>query len=79
MLVIRLAPCGRKHSPKYRIVVADSRYPVRGRFIEKLGNFESAESRFSINGERLELWKKQGAQMSLRVKSLLRKHQENGK
>src|ERR1700674_549245 len=55
MLVIRLARAGAKKRPQYRVVVADSRFPRDGRFIEKLGL------------ERIQYWMSKGAQPSDRV------------
>lgn len=78
MVVIRLARGGSRNRPYYSVVVADSRCPRDGRFIEKLGFYnpvanEQAES-CRINSERLEHWVKVGAQMSQTVRNLVKKY-----
>ncbi len=77
MVVIRLARFGSKHSPRYRITVADSRRGQRGRFIEVLGFFnpQASESEVGlrVDSERAQSWILKGAQPSERVKSLLKK------
>lgn len=72
---IRLARVGRKKSPAYRVVVADSRKPRDGRFIEILGFYQpvSAETKFQLNDERAVEWLKVGARPSETVMSLFRK------
>ena len=73
MVKIRCARGGRKKSPFYRIVVADSRSPRDGRYIEQIGYFnpllENLEG-CSLNIEKLESWIGKGAQLSPKVKSL---------
>jgi len=75
MVKIRLRRIGAKKSPFYRIVVADSRAPRDGRFIEEIGTYnpltEPAEIR--IDSERAQYWVKSGAQPTDTVKSLLKK------
>ena len=75
MLVIRLARTGSKHNPKYRVAVADSRKPVKGRFIELIGYFDplSKDKKAVIDKEKYQLWLKKGAQPSSRVRSLFTK------
>lgn len=74
-VVIRLRREGSKNKPKYRIVVADSRKPTDGRFIEILGSFDpSNEKHTKINKEKIEEWIKKGAKPSERVKSIVKKH-----
>ena len=73
MVKIRLARGGRKKSPFYRIVVADSRSARDGKFIERIGHFDPLQENLQgckLNIERLEYWVSVGAQMSARVKSL---------
>ncbi len=72
---IRLARVGRKKSPAYRVVVADSRKPRDGRFIEILGFYQpvNAETKVQLNDERALEWLKVGAQPSDTVKSLFRR------
>ena len=71
---IRLRRMGAKKSPFYRIVVADSRYPRDGRFIEQLGTYnplvEPAEVK--VDAERAQAWIKTGAQPTDTVKRLLK-------
>ena len=75
-LAIRLARGGAKKRPYYRIVVADSRAPRDGRFIEKLGTYnpllprEHAQ-RITLDKERIAHWLKVGAQPSDRVAKFL--------
>jgi small subunit ribosomal protein S16 len=79
MVVIRLARFGKKHSPKYRITVADSRRWLNGKSIEVLGHYNPTprgqETEFSCDMEKVQAWIAKGAQPSDRVKSLLRKAQ----
>lgn len=71
-LAIRLARGGAKKRPYYRIVVADSRSPRDGRFIEKLGTYnpllaKDSPERVKLDAERLSHWLAVGAQPSDRV------------
>ena len=71
-LKIRLSRAGAKKRPFYRIVVADSRYPRDGRFIEIVGSYEPIlpkdhERRTVLKTERIEHWLKAGAQPTDRV------------
>jgi small subunit ribosomal protein S16 len=79
MVVIRLARFGKKHSPKYRITVADSRRWLGGKFIEVLGSYnptpQGDEKEFICDMEKVNSWIAKGAQPSDRVKSLIRKNQ----
>ena len=74
MVKIRLRRMGAKKAPFYRIVVADSRYPRDGRFIEQLGTYtpltEPAE--IKVDAERTQAWIKTGAQPTDTVKRLLK-------
>jgi small subunit ribosomal protein S16 len=66
---------GRLNSPYYRLVVADSRFPRDGRFIEVIGHYQPLrqETKLEINEERALHWLNVGAQPSDTVRSLLRK------
>jgi len=66
---------GAKKAPFYRIVVADSRYPRDGRFIEELGTYDPCKKPAAINidVERAQAWIKTGAQPTETVRDLLRK------
>jgi small subunit ribosomal protein S16 len=72
---IRLTRKGAKKNPFYRIVVADSRAPRDGKFIEIIGTYnpltDPAEVR--VDPERLKVWLEQGAQPTDTVRSLLKK------
>ena len=72
---IRLTRVGRKKSPAYRVVVADSHMKRDGRFIEILGHYQplSQETKVQINDERALHWLKVGAQATDTAKSVLRK------
>ncbi len=72
---IRLTRIGAKKAPFYRIVVADSRYPRDGRFIEEIGTYDplANPSKFTIDGEKAKQWMKNGAQPTDTVKALLKK------
>lgn len=77
-LKIRLSRQGRKKLPYYAIVIADSRYPRDGRFIEKVGSYnpllnKTDEKRVVLNTERVQHWMKQGAQPTDRVAIFLGK------
>ncbi|MEZ4815962.1 MAG: 30S ribosomal protein S16 [Bdellovibrionota bacterium] len=73
MVVIRLAPGGKKHNPVYRIHVADKDAKLRGRFLEKLGTYKPGKSGFfTINEERFSHWVSKGAQPSVTLKKLLK-------
>ena len=75
-VVIRLARAGTKKRPVYHIVVADSRYPRDGRFIERLGYFnpllpKDNEARLKFDLEKAKSWMAKGAQPSDRVMRFL--------
>lgn len=77
MVVIRLARFGKKHSPKYRVTVADHRRWLGGKCIEVVGHYNPSprgtEKGLEVDMAKIEAWIKKGAQPSDRVKSLLRK------
>jgi small subunit ribosomal protein S16 len=75
MVRIRLRRVGRKKSPIYRIVVADSQSPRDGRFIEILGNYVPRQGNTAIDlkQDRVNYWLDNGAQPSDTVRSLLRR------
>ncbi|MCX7921830.1 MAG: 30S ribosomal protein S16 [Clostridia bacterium] len=72
---IRLKRMGAKKSPFYRVVVADSRYPRDGRFIEEIGTYNPVvePAKVDIDNEKALKWIKNGAQPTDTVKSLLKK------
>ena len=65
---------GAKKAPFYRVVVADSRYPRDGRFIEEIGTYNPLTDPASINidTEKAQKWIKNGAQPTDIVKKLLK-------
>ena len=76
MLKIRLSMGGAKKRPIYKIVVADSRFPRDGRFIEKLGSFnpllpKEKKERIKIESERVKHWLSKGARPTIRVSRIL--------
>ena len=75
MVKIRLRRMGAKKAPFYRIVVADSRYPRDGRFIEEIGTYNPCVSpaEIKIDADRAREWIKTGAQPTDTVRSLLKK------
>ena len=75
-VVIRMARAGTKKRPVYHIVVADSRAPRDGRFIERLGYFnpllpKDRTDRLKLDLEKVKAWMAKGAQPSDRVKRFL--------
>ena len=76
MVRIRLRRLGRKKQPTYRVVVADSRSPRDGRYIERVGFFNpiatGGEDRLRVDQARIDHWLAQGAQASERVAALLK-------
>ena len=75
-LKIRLARAGAKKRPYYHIVIADSRSPRDGRFIEKVGSYNPMlpaehEDRVRLQGERIIHWLRQGALATERVARFL--------
>ena len=71
---IRLARVGSKKNPIYRVVVADSRSPRDGRFIEIVGRYnpQTNPSTIDLDGDRIKDWISKGAQPSDSVKHLLK-------
>jgi small subunit ribosomal protein S16 len=80
MVTIRLARSGAKKRPFYHLVATDSRRSRDGRFIERLGYFnpiaKGNSTRLDIKIERVDYWTSVGAQMSDRVKSLVKEAQK---
>ena len=76
MLKIRLSMGGVRKRPVYKIVIADSRYPRDGKFIEKVGSFnpllpKDKKERIKVEVERVKYWMSKGAQPTLRVSRIL--------
>ena len=72
---IRLKRMGAKKRPFYRVVVADSRYPRDGRFIEEIGYYDPTKQPaiVKIDAEKASKWLANGAEVSDTVKSLFKK------
>ena len=66
---------GAKNTPVFRIVVADSRSPRDGKFIEELGTYQPLQKgdNFTLNLERAQSWVEKGAQPSETVASMIKK------
>jgi small subunit ribosomal protein S16 len=72
---LRLTRIGAKKNPYYRVVVADSRYPRDGRFIEIIGTYNpmTQPAEIKIDVEKAKTWIKNGAQPTDTVRALLKK------
>lgn len=72
---IRLRRMGAKRAPFYRVVVADSRYPRDGRFIEEIGTYNPMvdPAEIKIDAEKAKKWVANGAQPTDTVKAILKK------
>lgn len=75
MVKIRLRRMGAKKAPYYRIVVADSRSPRDGRFIEEIGTYDplADSEKLKVDLERAKCWIANGAQPTDTVRGLLKK------
>ena len=76
MLKIRLSLGGAKKRPVYKIVIADSKFPRDGRFIEKVGFFnpllpKTKKERINLEVDRIKHWISKGAKPTLRVSRIL--------
>ncbi len=73
-VTIRMSRHGAKKHPFYRIVVADSRFPRDGRYIEQVGTYDPAPTpaKVTVKLEKLEKWLKEGAKPSDTVKHVLK-------
>ena len=73
---IRLRRMGMKKNPFYRVVVADSRYPRDGKFIEEIGTYNPMvnPAEFKVDADKAKTWINNGAQPTDTVKSLLKKN-----
>ncbi len=72
---IRLRRMSAKKAPFYRVVVADSRYPRNGRFIEEIGYYDPMKepAEIKIDGDKAKDWISKGAQPTDTVRALLKK------
>lgn len=75
MVKIRLRRDGSKGAPYYTVVVADSRYPLDGRFIEKIGTYNPMVEKDGINldAEKVKEWIKKGAKPTDTARALITK------
>ena len=75
MVKIRLKRMGAKKKPFYRVVVADSRFPRDGRFIEEVGTYDPMKepAAININLESVKAWIGKGAQPTDTVRALIKK------
>ena len=75
MVKIRLKRMGAKKAPFYRVVVADSRYPRNGRFIEEIGYYNPIVEpvQLTLDADKAKKWLGNGAQPTETVKALLKK------
>ena len=73
---IRLRRMGAKKAPFYRVVVADSRYPRDGRFIEEIGYYDPTKNPADVrlDGEKAKKWIANGAKPTDTVRALLKKN-----
>ena len=76
MLKIRMRRMGAKKAPFYRIVVADSRSPRDGAFVEEIGYYNpvSEPAELKVDADRAKYWVGNGAQMTETVRGLLKKN-----
>ena len=76
MVKIRMRRMGAKKNPYYRLVVADSRFPRDGRYIEEIGTYDPLTNPGSLNvdKEKVLSWIKNGAQPTETVRGLLKKN-----
>ena len=70
---MRLRRMGAKKAPTYRVIVADSRSPRDGRFIEEIGFFNPRTDEIKIDADKAKTWIANGAQPTDTVKALLKK------
>ena len=78
MVKIRLRRMGAKKAPFYRVVVADSRYPRDGRFIEEVGIYNpmTEPATVKLNKEAIDKWIANGAQPTDTVKALIENYSD---
>ncbi|MGB3051753.1 MAG: 30S ribosomal protein S16 [Polyangiales bacterium] len=76
MVKVRLSRAGAKKRPYYHIVVTDKEKPRDGRFIEQIGTYDPSRpiGEASVNQARLDYWVGVGAQVSDRVRDVVKEH-----
>ncbi len=78
MVNIHLRRMGKHKSPYYRIVVADSRAPRDGKFIDSIGSYDPRGLMASkVDVKKYEAWVKKGAKPTRRVQNIIRQYSEN--
>ncbi len=73
MLSIRLKRIGKKKKPFYNIIISDKSKYINGKYIEKLGHFNPFDNKTYVNLQRINYWIKNGALLSNRVQSIIKK------
>jgi len=73
MLAIKFKRIGKRGQASFRVIVAEKRSKVDGRFIEDLGWFNPHTSKSKLNVERVNYWIKSGAQPTPSIKNLLKR------
>ena len=73
-VTLRLSRAGAKKAPYYHIVAADSRKPRDGAFLEEVGTYDPRKDQLHLDAARLDKWMKNGAQPSITVRNLIKKH-----
>jgi small subunit ribosomal protein S16 len=71
MLIIRLTRRGRRNDPSFRLVVTENSNPIKGKFLEELGNYSPKQKTKALAKERILYWISKGAQLSKTVNNLL--------
>jgi len=77
MLAIKLKRIGKKHQASFRIIVAEKRSKVNGRFLEDLGWFNPSTGQFRLNNERADYWLKNGAQPTTSIRHFFKRSKKN--
>lgn len=79
MVKIRLRRDGAKKHPYYTVVVADSKYPMDGRFIEEIGTYNPMikENQINLNADKVKEWIKKGAKPTETAAALIKKAEIN--
>lgn len=73
MLAIKLKRIGKKKQASYRIVVAEKRSKLGGRYVEDLGWFNPRSDQFNLNADRIKYWMSQGAQPTQSMAALFKR------
>lgn len=73
MIAIKLKRIGKKKQASYRLVVAEKRSKLQGRYVEDLGWFNPHSDKFGLDAERIKYWLSQGAQPTESVAALFKR------